>query len=137
MSRCLPLQDVIQMNCDASMSKLWTRFLGGFLHNFVEISYFFVHYVIFMLLILNSMMSPHIYFRPCSYLKSTYTTQWLIFFVIYVFSFTNLLTDLWFTDFHSLKINAKSILCINLLWFYYKLFCNRLFDWCSVKLYCI
>lgn len=77
--------------------------------------------------------SSHIF----SYLKSTYTTEWLIFLVIHVFCFTNLFTDLWLIDFHSLKINVKSIPCINLLWFYCKLFCNRWFGLCGIKLYCI
>ena len=80
--------------------------------------------------------SSHI-FSPWSYLKSTYATEWLIFLVIYIFCFTSLFTDLWFIDFHSLKINVKPILCINLLWFHCKLFCNTLFDWCDIKLYCI
>lgn len=109
--------------------QLQTRFLGGSLHNFVEKVYFFMHYIIYILLILSFMKPPPIYlFSPWSYLKSTYTTEWLIFLVIYVFCFTNLFLALWFIGFHRLKINVKSILCINFLWVYCKLFCNRLTD---------
>lgn len=112
MWRCFPLQGIIQLNCDASMSELWTRFLGDFSSQFCwdslilcALCYFYVtnfkFYEVFC----------HI-FSPCSYLKSKYTTRWLFFWSFMSFASLTYLQIYNSLNF-SLEINTKSILCIN------------------------